>query len=263
MKILNLERCTVRNIVKFYEKSSVEILHGQSNHCFPLHSHESFCVGAITKGSALFTINNTSCLLKESMIFINPSNTGICITADSKYDYITICFKNELKKQVENIKFSKYFTEMKSPEEMWALCDAFKSNNDEQQFLNSILSLISSAIEPDSLLVSAPKNETALMIAEYIKKNADKKFDLGELAGLFHLSKYHLIRLFKKEMGVTPNQYHIQAKMRIIRTTILNSQSETKLAQNLNLFDQSHLGKMFKKQMGVTLKDYKKNLTRK
>ena len=253
----------MKNTLKFYEKGSVEILHGQSNHCFPLHSHESFCVGAITKGSALFTINNSSSLLKESMIFIIPSNTGIVITTDSKYDYITICFKNELKKQVENIKFRKYFLEMKYPEEMWELCDRFKSNNDEQQFLNSILELISRAIDQNSKYNSAPKNQTVLLIAEFIKKNADKKFDLDELAKTFHLSKFHLIRLFKKEMGVTPNQYHIQAKMRIIKTNIFDFQSKTNIAQNFSFCDQSHLCKLFKKQMGVSLKEYKKNLTRK
>ena len=52
----------MKNIIKFYEKHSVEILHGESRHCFPLHSHESFCVGTVTKGSALFTIDNNSCL---------------------------------------------------------------------------------------------------------------------------------------------------------------------------------------------------------
>lgn len=253
----------MKNNIKFYEKGSVEILYGESSHCFPLHSHESFCVGAITKGSALVTINNVSCLLKEAMIFINPSNTGIAMTTDSKYEYITICFKNELKRQVENIRFSKYFVEMKYPEEMWELCQNFKSNSDEKQFIKSILDLISSATESDSQCSSVKKNETVLLIAEYIKKNAEKKFDLEELARVFHLSKYHLIRSFKKEMGVTPNQYHIQAKMRIIRANINTSQSETNLAQTLNLVDQSHLCKQFKKLMGVSIQSYKKNLTKK
>lgn len=253
----------MRNIIKFYEKGSVEILHGESRHNFPLHSHESFCVGALTKGTALFTINNSSCLLKEGMIFINPSNTGISITADSTYYYITICFKNELEKQVENIRFNTYFIEMKSPDDMWILCETFKSNNDEQQFLNSILGLLRSAIVSEALSSSTPKNETVLLISEYIKKNADKKFDLDELSRVFHLSKYHLIRLFKKEMGVTPNQYHIQAKMRILKANLHNSDSHTDLAHNLNLVDQSHLCKQFKKLMGVSVKEYKKNLTRK
>ncbi|EHJ00291.1 transcriptional regulator, AraC family [Clostridium sp. DL-VIII] len=253
----------MKNNIKFYEKGSIEILHGESNHCFPLHSHEGFYVGAITKGSALFTISNTRCLLKENMIFIVPSNTGIAITTESKYEYITICFKNELGKQVENIRFNKYFIEMKKTEDMWNLCEAFKSSHNEKQFLESILDLISSAIETDSLYVNVPKNETILLIAEYIKKNADKRFDLDELARKFHLSKYHLIRLFKKEMGVTPNQYHIQAKMRILKNYIHDSESKVNLAHNLSLVDQSHLCKQFKKLMGVSIQSYKKNLTKK
>lgn len=253
----------MKNIIKFYEKGSVEILHGQSSHCFPLHSHESFCVGVIIKGEALFNINSNKRLLKESMAFIIPSNTGISITADSKYDYITICFKNELKKRVENIKFNKYYIEMKFNEEILDLCDIFKRNNDENQFLNSILKLIDSAIEADSILERNQPSEIVLSVCEHIRKNADQKFDLDNLAKSFYLSKYHLIRIFKKEMGVTPNQYYIQAKMRIIKSEIFLEQSVTDLAVNLNLSDQSHLCKLFKKQMGISIQDYKKNLTRK
>ena len=149
----------MKNSIKFYEKGSIEILYGQSSHCFPLHSHESFCVGVLIKGTALFNINNNKRLLKESMAFIVPSNTGISITADSEYNYIIICFKNQLKKRVENIKFNKYFFEMKFFEEILLLCDSFKKNNDEDRLLNSIIKLISSAIEPNSLLERNKSNE--------------------------------------------------------------------------------------------------------
>jgi AraC-like DNA-binding protein len=253
----------MKNDIKFYEKGSVEIVYGQSRHCFPLHSHESFCVGAITKGTAIFTINNNKRLLKESMAFIIPSNTGISIIADSEYNYITICFKNELKRQVENIKFNNYFIEFKFSKEILVLCDEFKINNDENQFLNSILKLINSAIEPVFPLKRSKSNEIVLLICEYIKENAAEKFDLDKLAKSFYLSKYHLIRIFKKEMGVTPNQYYIQAKMRIIKAKIFNVQSKTNLATSLNLSDQSHLCKLFKKQMGISILDYKNNIIRK
>lgn len=252
----------MKNVIKFYEKGSIEILYAQSRHCFPLHSHESFCVGAITKGTALFTINNEKCLLKESMAFIIPSNTGISITSDSEYNYITICFKNEFKKRVENTNFNKYFIEMNFPEEMSVLCDIFKENNDEEQFFDSILKLIDSSIEPDYLLERNEPSEIVLSVCEYIKKNADQKFDLDNLARSFYLSKYHLIRIFKKEMGVTPNQYYIQAKMRLIKSEIFIVKSITDLAIDLNLSDQSHLCKLFKKQMGISIQDYKKNLVR-
>lgn len=253
----------MKNVIKFYEKGSIEILYGQSTHSFPLHSHECFCVGAITKGSALFVINNSQCLLQESMIFIVPSNTGISITADSQYDYITICFKNELKKQVENILFNKYFLKMNSNKEILALCDIFKENNDEKQLLNSILDLINSNISTNSLNKKNQPNKIVLQICKYIRKNAAKDFDLDTLSKAFYLSKFHLIRMFKKEMGVTPYQYYIQAKMGIIRRQVFNVTSETDLAVNLSLSDSSHLCKIFKRQMGISIKDYKKNLTRK
>lgn len=252
----------MKNYINFYEKGSIEIVFGQSSHCFPLHSHESFCVGIITKGTALFTINNNMRLLKESIAFIIPSNTGISITADSEYNYITICFKHELKKRVEHIKFNKFFIEMKFTEEILVLCNIFKRNDDENQFLNSILKLINIAIEPTSISEINQSNETVSLICEYIKKNVGQKFNLDSLAKSFYLSKYHLIRIFKKEMGVTPNQYYIQAKMRIIKSKIFNVQSETNLAVNLNLSDQSHLCKLFKKQMGISIQAYKKNLIR-
>lgn len=253
----------MKNIITFYEKGSVEILYGKSTHCFPLHSHESFCVGVIKKGEPLFNINSTEKVLKENMVFIVPSNTGICIKADSEYDYITICFKNDLKRIVENIKFNNYYIETNLGEEITYLCDIFKRNNDEEEFLNSILKLLSKVIEKDDLLEREKINENVILISEYIKKHADEKFDLNRLANIFYLSKYHLIRMFKKEMGVTPNQYYIQAKMRIVKAEIFKIQSETDLAVNLNLSDQSHLCKLFKKQMGISIQDYKKNLIRK
>lgn len=253
----------MRNIIKFYEKGSVEILYGKSTHCFPLHSHESFCVGVIKKGEVLFNINNSKKVLKENMVFIVPSNTGISINADSEYNYITICFKNELKMLVESIHFNKYFIEINLGKEIVLLCDSFKKNNDEEEFLKSILKLISSAINKDSLLQRDKTYDTVLLISEYIKKHATEKFDLDKLAKAFYLSKYHLIRMFKKEMGVTPNQYYIQAKMRIVKAEIFKIQSETDLAVNLNLSDQSHLCKLFKKQMGISIQDYKKNLIKK
>lgn len=253
----------MKNNIKFYEKDSIEIVYGQLHHCFPLHSHESFCVGVVTEGTVLFEINNNKCLLKESMLFIIPPNTGVTITTDSSYSYVTICFKNDLKKRVENIKFNKYFVELKSTNKMLDLCDIFKKNNNEDQLLNSILELITTSIEPNFILEKNSSNKIVSLICEYIKKNSDEKFNLDELAKFFYLSKYHLIRIFKKEMGVTPNQYHIQAKMRTIKNKIFHIQSETNLAMDLNLYDESHLCKLFKKQMGISIQDYKKNLVKK
>jgi AraC-like DNA-binding protein len=78
-----------------------------------------------------------------------------------------------------------------------------------------------------------------------------------------NISKYHLVRLFKKEMGVTPNQYYIQNKLRTVKTKIMEEQSEVQIATELNYADQSHLCRQFKQLMGVSLQEYKRNVRRK
>jgi YesN/AraC family two-component response regulator len=133
------------------------------------------------------------------MVLIIPPNTGISITATSQYDYIIICFKNELKKQLENILFNKYFLKIKSNDEIFTLCDIFKENNNKKQLLNSILTLINSTIITNSLVKKTSPNNTVLLICEYIKQNATKSFSLDILAESFYLSKFHLIRMFKKK----------------------------------------------------------------
>jgi AraC-like DNA-binding protein len=63
-------------------------------------------------------------------------------------------------------------------------------------------------------------------------------------------------------MGVTPNQYYIQAKMYLVKREIMDYRKEIDLALDLNFSDQSHLCNFFKKQMGISLQDYKKSFQR-
>jgi AraC-like DNA-binding protein len=70
------------------------------------------------------------------------------------------------------------------------------------------------------------------------------------------------VKVFKKEMGVTPNQYYIQVKMHLIKKEIMEYQKAVDLAMEYNFNDQSHLCNLFKKQMGISLLDYKKSFQR-
>jgi AraC-like DNA-binding protein len=94
---------------------------------------------------------------------------------------------------------------------------------------------------------------------EYICRHAEEKFSLDALAGAAHVSKYYLVKLFKREMGVTPNQYYIQAKIRMAKEKIMSPQKEVDVAMELNFNDQSHLCNLFKRQMGISLQNYKKS----
>ena len=249
----------MKNDLHFYEHGNVEILYGKSNHCFPTHSHECFCIGSILAGNVLFNINNKERLLKKSDIFIIPSNTAVKFESDSTYEYVTICFKNELKTESCRLSFNDYYASVDDSNKFMSLCTKFKNDNDEDDLYDSILDLAANVISYKYEDKNTCSNTVVADICRYIIDHADQKFDLDKLSKTFFISKFHLIRIFKKEMGITPNQYHMQAKMRMLKSGILKNKSETSLAMDLNLTDESHLCKMFRKYMGISIQSYKKN----
>jgi len=49
--------------------------------------------------------------------------------------------------------------------------------------------------------------ETVIGIRNFIDKNFEKDLNLDLLSHIRYTSKFHLLRLFKKYYGLTPNQY--------------------------------------------------------
>jgi len=82
------------------------------------------------------------------------------------------------------------------------------------------------------------------------------EFNIDALSKAVHISKYHLDRVFKKQIGITPYQFYISDRIKKIRQGLQNCISPSDLAYELNFFDQSHLCNTFKKHMGITPEQY-------
>ena len=61
----------------------------------------------------------------------------------------------------------------------------------------------------DSIYSNQEQVETVIGIRNYINNNYDKDLNLQFLANTRFVSKYHLLRLFKKYYSLTPRQYLI------------------------------------------------------
>ena len=94
----------------------------------------------------------------------------------------------------------------------------------------------------------------------YIRKNLTNKISLDDIASDLFITKEHLSRLFKKEMGITISEY-------IIKTKILEAKNLLKetdynildIAVLLNFANSSHFSNSFKKITGLSPSDYRKN----
>lgn len=250
-------------MIDFYEKNSIEILFANSEHNFPLHSHECFCFGIIQEGEVTFTINGKPRLLYPGCAYIIPSNVGVIIQAEKRYQYITICMKNKWKEQLKYLEFNDYFLTFSSSDFIHKLCVDYITKGAPEKLVRSITLLMKPVIanktEPYQ---KKSKSDIVEAASRYIRKNAHDKFCLDTLADAIHVSKFYLVKLFKKEMGVTPNQYYIQNKIHLVKKEIIEYRKEVDLAMELNFSDQSHLCNLFKKQMGISIQDYKKSFQR-
>ena len=71
------------------------------------------------------------------------------------------------------------------------------------------------------------------------------------------MSKYHFLREFKKETGVTPNQYIQIKKVNKVRSFLKTDASLSSIAYECGFTDQSHMIKVFKRFIGYTPKQFK------
>ena len=243
-----------------YEKDCIEILTANSSHSFPLHSHESFCLGIVTNGKVCFQIDNQEKVLSKGMCYLIPSNIGVVITPIERYRYTTICFKNEKKEYLMNYDYTDYFPALNIFEQLNHMCKQYISGGSSQTFMDGIVSILKCImIEKKSTM--APDDDLIMASKKFIHDHIYEKFDLDALAAYVHMSKYHFIRKFKKLTGVTPNQYCTQVKLSAVKKALIQDKKETTVAVDFNFTDQSYLCNVFKRQMGISMKDYKKNFT--
>jgi AraC family transcriptional regulator len=89
----------------------------------------------------------------------------------------------------------------------------------------------------------------------FMHQNYASELSLGDIAAAAHLSPFHLARLFKQSLGVSPHQYLIQLRVNSARWLLSAGSGERSLAELANAVgfaDQSHLTRHFKRVLGVT-----------
>lgn len=91
----------------------------------------------------------------------------------------------------------------------------------------------------------------------FIQENYSRDVSLGDIAEAVHLSPFHVARLFKQALGVSPHQYLIQVRVNSAKALLEAGAGERSLAEvasAVGFADQSHLTRHFKRLLGITPK---------
>jgi len=89
-------------------------------------------------------------------------------------------------------------------------------------------------------------------IVEFMRARFSEDISLNNLAEIAKCTSYHVIRLFRKQVGMSPHAYLVQLRLEKARELIDSGQSLADAALLAGFSDQSHLTRRFKKRYGLT-----------
>jgi AraC-like DNA-binding protein len=100
--------------------------------------------------------------------------------------------------------------------------------------------------------------EQLMEVRDYLELHANRNVNLEELAIRFHLSKFHLIQLFKKLFQVTPIQYHQKIRIQRAKSMIqCTSASLGFIAHSLGFANIQSFSRAFKTVDGSCPSEYR------
>ncbi len=102
-------------------------------------------------------------------------------------------------------------------------------------------------------------NETICNILQYIEQNLFDKISIDELANNFYLNRYYLMKLFKKEIGISIINYINALRINHSLNDFKNN-SILSISLMNGFYSQEYFSEIFKKVIGVSPIKYKKYL---
>jgi AraC-like DNA-binding protein len=104
------------------------------------------------------------------------------------------------------------------------------------------------------------KGQDIMKIITYIQKNIGEKsmLSIGALAVEFKIAKNYFGEYFKKQVGVSIQDYILDYRLKLVEIRLKHSTMRLKeIAFELDFNDESHLSKLFKKHKQITPNQYR------
>ena len=99
------------------------------------------------------------------------------------------------------------------------------------------------------------KNKSRIgFVADYIKKNLHQKLSIDAIAKMAYVSKSNFFKMFKEELGISPNEFIIQERIKRAKEMLMHNNSVNEVAFSTGFSDTNYFIRVFKQMEGVTPK---------
>lgn len=226
-------------------------------HRYCPHFHEQYSIGLIIDGALRFSRGRRDYVAHAGDItLINPgeTHTGAAGDADGWTTRNLLVPVDAIRQCGRMIEFTQPVVtdvslfarlvaahrESRSPDrELESECATF----------DALLALSApfSRVETDA----APSRNIA-RACELVRDNFRSRITLDAMAAAACLSKFHFVRAFAQQIGISPHAFVVQVRVRAAVAALKSGLSAGEVASSAGFADQAHFSRAFKRTLGVT-----------
>ena len=133
------------------------------------------------------------------------------------------------------------------------------SVKNDLQINNLLTSLFTDIISDDSTFGSIKNSAYMEKCINFIANHYTETINIKELAASVFVSKYHLINLFNKSIGMPPYRYITEYRLNQSKFLLLNTDMMvSEIAERVGFNSESQYIKLFNQYIGITPKQFRK-----
>lgn len=233
-------------------KTGIELIFcDNSTISYPLHNHVSvLTLGIVLDGSIGLTVNQETAAYTKDRTFVISPYVPHSISAHSRYTLLSLCIdKNVAKNSATHIIWDNI---------MALLSDTLLTNKLTRHQIQLLANRLHTFADL-SAWHPGGHTDSVRALQKQLELHPESKLSIAEMAQNAYTSKYHFIRKFKEETGLTPHQFQLQNRIRKAQRLIHQTETITEVALITGFCDQSHFIKQFKKYVGLPPMTYKRS----
>ncbi len=258
------------------ELGDLELLRASyRTHTFARHAHEGFAIGVIERGAETFEYHRQWFVAPAgSVVVINPGevHTGQALTPQG-WSYRMLYPDAALLQQAavevggrtHDVPFfpSPVLDDPPLAQLILQLHATMEQSSSplEQQsrFVWTLAHLIARHADARPRVLPVGKAHRAVQqVRAYLEAHYAHNVSLDQLAASINFSPFHLVRVFRNEIGLPPHAYLTQVRVGHAKRLLAAGVPIAQVAAETGFADQSHLARHFKHLAGVTPGQYRK-----
>lgn len=240
-------------IYHYAESSCAElILTSHTAREYPWHSHaHHWIIGLVCSGQVFLGTREKEQPVGRGNSFIVPPNVAHCLKVATDTALAVLCLNSG--KNIE--------------EKIHSLVSNLLCSEDEYSFASEFHPSDFGRLQENALMLSKLRGFERFAFAltpavhaviERIQERPEEPLSLDAMAAIAGYSRWHFLRLFQKEVGMTPHAYQMICRLRLLRALLRADTAAAEAAVSAGFSDQSHMHRIFKLHHGLTPGQFRK-----